>query len=101
MIAKLVCTKCHIVALCLLLALLLSGCGKPAPESAKDASPAKPVAQANPGVATVEMDAAQAAERILNAAHRSGAVILRGPCGAPGAGDPYPMHPPIALEPMD
>jgi hypothetical protein len=122
MIAKLVSTKCHIVALCLLLALLLSGCGKPAPESAKDTSPAKPAAQANPGVATVEMDAATAVVRILNAAHRSGAVILRGPCeagsapnssdtnslngaggsnGQSSAGDAYPMHPPVTLEPMD
>jgi len=99
MIAKLISTQCHTVALCLLL-VLMAACGKPAPESAKDA-PAKPAAQANPGVATTEMDAASAAVRILNAAHRNGAVILSGQCEAQGAGDPYPMHPPVTLEPMD
>jgi hypothetical protein len=64
------------------------------------------------------MDAATAAVRILNAAHKNGAVILSGQCAAErpttssGAissngqsqsseGDPYPMHPPITLEPLD
>jgi hypothetical protein len=117
--AKLFFRRAHIASACLVLTLLICGCGKPAPESAKDTSPAKPAAQANPGVATTEMDAATAAVRILNAAHRSGAVILRGPC-APGSSggmsgpggqssasgpgnmaDPYPMHPPVTLEPMD
>jgi hypothetical protein len=101
MISKTVFANHRMVAACLLLALLLCGCGKPASESAKDASPAKPAAQPSPSVATEEMDAAQAAVRILNAAHRSGAVILRAQCGADSAGGPYPMHPPVTLEPMD
>jgi hypothetical protein len=98
--AKLIFQKAHLASAYLLLALLICACGKPAPEAPKNASPAKPAAQADPSVVTTEMDAASAVVRILNAAHRSGSVILRGPC-APGEGDPYPMHPPVTLEPMD
>ena len=59
------------------------------------------------------MDLATAAVRILNAAHRNGAVIVRGECGlnglpaddvpngASGIADPYPLHAPVTLEPMD
>ncbi|HZI55435.1 MAG TPA: hypothetical protein VFF39_01605 [Verrucomicrobiae bacterium] len=91
--------KAHLASACLLLALLMAACGKPAPEAPKNATPAKPAA-ADPSVAATEMDAASAVVRILNAAHRSGSVILRGPC-APSEGDPYPMRPPVTLEPMD
>jgi hypothetical protein len=47
------------------------------------------------------MDAGSAAVRILHAAHRSGGVILRGECTPTGISDPYPLQPPVNLEPMN
>jgi hypothetical protein len=101
--ANLTFSKTHGVRACVVLALLASGCGKPAPEATKDAS-AKPVAQSSPRPVTVEMaetDVASVAVRILNTAHRNGAVILHGECGESGTSDPYPLHPPVKLEPMN
>jgi hypothetical protein len=89
---------------CLALAIFISGCGKPVPDTVQDASAAKPVAQtspAKPAVETAETDAAQAAVRILHAAHRNGAVILSSACGPSGTSDPYPLRPPVKLEPMN
>ena len=116
---------------CMVLAFLVCGCGKPAPETAK---PAAQSGQSNQNAQTVEMadmELATAAVRILNAAHRNGAVILRGQCGlsgqvgltassgqsgqgvrsgmdassvrsgAGGIVDPYSLHAPVTLEPMD
>jgi hypothetical protein len=81
----------------------ISGCSKPVPDAGKDVSQAKPVAQSSPAKPAVEMtdtDAAQAVVRILHAAHRNGAVLLSSACGPSGTGDPYPLRPPVKLEPM-
>jgi hypothetical protein len=100
----------RVVPACLVLALLLWGCGKSAPDSRKNASPAKPVAQASPSdqsTSAIAMDLGVAAVRILNAAHRNGAVILKGECGASISGgasgitDQFSLHAPVTLEPMD
>ena len=109
---KLTFSKAHVTRAFLLLAFFICGCGKPAPEPAKDVSPQKSAAQgsqngqSSPAVEATEMDLATAVVRILNAAHRSGAVIVRGECGASGSGmsgmgDPYPLHAPVTLEPME
>ena len=101
--AKLTFSKAHISRACLVLALILSGCGKPAPEPSKDTSQAKPAAQSNPSsqnANAADMDVAAAAVRILSAAHRHGAVIVRGECQS-GMADQYPLHAPVTLEPMD
>jgi hypothetical protein len=85
------------------LAIFIFGCGKPVPDAAQDVSGAKPMAQsdpAKPAVETAETDAAQAAVHILHAAHRNGAVLLNSACGPSGMGDPYPLRPPVKLEPM-
>ena len=84
----------------LLVAVLISGCGKPAPQPAKDASPAK-TAQSNPTPELAEMDVSVAAVRILNAAHRNGGVILRGECGPRDITEQHPMKAPVTLEPLD
>ncbi|HEY5030406.1 MAG TPA: hypothetical protein VIK39_18515, partial [Candidatus Angelobacter sp.] len=87
---------------CILLAVLLSGCGKPAPESTKEASPAKPAAaQTSPTPEVADMDVSLAAVRILNAAHRNGGVILHGECGPAGIIEQHPMKAPVTLEPLD
>jgi hypothetical protein len=86
---------------CLLLATLLAGCGKPAPEPAKDTPPAKPAVQSSPTPALGNMDVSDAAVRILNAAHRNGGVILRGECGPNGIRAQHPMKAPVTLEPLD
>jgi hypothetical protein len=86
------------------LAIFISGCGKPVPDAAQGASAAKPMAQstpAKPAVETAQTDAATAAVRILNTAHRNGAVIVSGMCGPSGMSDKYPLHPPVKLEPMN
>jgi hypothetical protein len=103
-------SKNRVVPAFLVLALLLCGCGKSAPDATKDASPAKPVAQASPSdqsTSAVAMDLSVAAVRILNAAHRNGAVVLKGECGASISGgangirDQFSLHAPVTLEPMD
>lgn len=91
------------ISACLALAVFVCGCGKPAPETPNATSPAKPAAQGSPsGQSTevAEMDVAAAAVRILKAAHRHGAVIVRGECQG-GMADQYPLHAPVTLEPMD
>lgn len=101
------------------LALLICGCSKPIPDTAKDSS-VKPTPQAaaspnsaspgapnsNSGVNSapaqaIQADVAAAGVQILNKAHRSGAVILHGECGPTGIGALYPLHTPVKLEPMD
>ncbi len=97
-------SKTYIVRACMALALLLCGCSKPVPDATKDASEAKPVAQSSPSKPSVEVaetDAASAAVKILHTAHRNGSVILQGECGPSGISDPYPLHRPVTLEPMD
>lgn len=97
-------SKTHIVRACLVMVLLICGCSKPAPEMAKDASPAKAVPQGSPSkprVETAETDVASAAASILNTAHRNGSVILLGECGPSRMNDPYALHPPVKLEPMN
>jgi hypothetical protein len=102
--ANLTFSKTYVVCACLVLALLICGCSKPAPEATKDASPAKAVTQSSPSkpsVETAETDVASAAVKILNTAHRNGSVILLGECGPGGMNDPYALHPPVKLEPMN
>ncbi|HWF04394.1 MAG TPA: hypothetical protein VHA06_11935 [Candidatus Angelobacter sp.] len=87
--------------------LLISGCSKPAPDAAQQPAPgtaaksATPTASPTPSVEVTETDAATAVVRILNTAHRNGGVILRGECAPTGISDPYPLHPPVKLEPMN
>ena len=66
---------------CLLVAI---GCRNSAPEPAKDASPGKSATPASPAVSAGDMEAGAAMLRILNAAHRSGGIMLRGECGVLG-----------------
>jgi hypothetical protein len=96
--------KSYLACICVALAIFISGCGKPVPDAAQDASAAKPMAQstpAKPAVETAATDAATAAVHILKTAHRNGAVIVSGECGASGMSDKYPMQPPVKLEPMN
>jgi len=93
--------KNHIAPCCLLLAVLVSGCGKPTPQPAKDVSPVKTATQSSPTPELVDMDASVAAVRILNAAHRNGGVILQSECGPRGLTEQHPMKAPVTLEPMD
>lgn len=95
--------KRYAALVCLLVGI---GCGKPASEPAKDASPAKPssekpVAQASPSASADDMEAGAAMLRILNAAHRSGGIMLRGECGVLGVTESYRMKTPVTLEPLD
>src|SRR5947209_1145683 len=90
------------IALCsILLAVVLSGCGKTAPQPSQSASPAKPAAQSSPMPSSTDMDVSAAAVRILNTAHRNGGIILRGECGPRGITESHPMPAPVTLEPMD
>ncbi len=86
---------------CLLLVVLLSGCGKQSPAPQKDASPAKSATPANPAASTGDMEAGAAMLRILNTAHRSGGIMLRGECGVLGVTESYRMQAPITFEPLD
>jgi hypothetical protein len=92
--------KNRIVFCCVLLAILLFGCSKPASPPGQ-ASPATPAAQTTPTSATTDMDVSQAAVKILNAAHRNGGIILRGECGPLGITEQHPMKAPVTLEPID
>jgi hypothetical protein len=91
-------SKRYVVLVCLLLGI---GCRKPAPEPAKDASPAKPAAQPSPASSSGDMEAGAAMLRILNAAHRSGGIMLRGECGVLGVTESYRMKTPVIFEPLD
>ena len=92
------------VLVCLLIGI---GCGKPSPEPAKDASPAKspsekPAAQNSPAAPSGDdMEAGAAMLRILNAAHRNGGIMLRGECGVLGVTESYRMKTPVIFEPLD
>ena len=93
--------KNRIAPCCVLLAVLLSGCGKPAPQTGPEASPAKPAAQASPTPSAGDMEAGAAMLRILNAAHRNGGIMLRGECGVLGVTESYRMKTPVTFEPLD
>ncbi|HSK42602.1 MAG TPA: hypothetical protein VLA83_01805 [Candidatus Binatia bacterium] len=86
---------------CILLAVVISGCGKTTPQPGPEASPAKPAAQASPTPSANDMEAGAAMLRILNAAHRSGGIMLRGECGVLGVTESYRMKTPVTLEPLD
>jgi hypothetical protein len=99
----LILNKRYVVLVCLLVSI---GCGKPATEPAKDASPAKSspdksVAQASPTPPGGDMEAGAAMLRILNAAHRNGGIMLRGECGVLGVTESYRMQTPVVFEPLD
>jgi hypothetical protein len=93
--------KNRIASCSLLLAVLLSSCGKPPPQAATDASPAKSAAQSNPTPDLADIDVSVAAIRILNAAHSNGGVILNGECGPRGITEQHLMKAPVTLEPLD
>jgi hypothetical protein len=90
--------KRYIVLVCLLAGI---GCGKPSPAPQKDALPAKPATQASPTPSGADMEAGAAMLRILNAAHRSGGIMLRGECGVLGVTESYRMKTPVTFEPLD
>jgi hypothetical protein len=99
----LILNKRYVVLVCLLVAI---GCGKPVPGPAKEASPAKAssdksVAQASPTPSAGDMEAGAAMLRILNTAHRSGGIMLRGECGVLGVTESYRMQTPVIFEPLD
>jgi hypothetical protein len=85
----------------LLPALFVAGCGKAAPETAKETSPAPASAQSTPNPAVGDMEVGPAVVRILIAAHRNGGIILQGECGPFSITDSYRMKLPVTLEPMD
>lgn len=86
---------------CVLLAIMLSGCGKSAPQAGPEASPAKPAAQASPTPSADDMEAGAAMLHILNVAHRNGGIMLRGECGVLGVTESYRMKTPVTFEPLD
>ena len=99
-------SKSRIAFACLMLVLLATGCGKPASEPAKDALPAKASSEkstmpASPAPSVGDMEAGAAMLRILNAAHRSGGIMLRGECGVLGVTESYRMKTPVVFEPLD
>ena len=92
-----------IVLVCLLVGI---GCGKQATEPQKDSpssksSSAKLSAQPTPAPSGDDMEAGAAMLRILNAAHRSGGIMLRGECGVLGVTESYRMKTPVTFEPLD
>jgi hypothetical protein len=93
--------KKRIAPYCALLAVLLSGCGKPSPTPQKDASSAKSATPASPAASIGDMEAGAAMLRILNTAHRSGGIMLRGECGILGVTESYRMQTPATFEPLD
>jgi len=86
---------------CLLLAVFLLGCSKPSPAHQKDVSPGKSATPASPAASTSDMEAGAAMVRILNTAHRSGGIMLRGECGVLGVTESYRMQTPVTFEPLD
>src|SRR6476661_8796945 len=93
--------KNRIAPCCVLLAIVLSGCGKPAPQTSSESSPAKPAAQASPTPSGDDVEAGAAMLRILNVAHRNGGIMLRGECGLLGVTESYRMKTPVTFEPLD
>jgi hypothetical protein len=105
MISKTTWWKKCAAAACLLLIALLGGCGKPSPEAPRQqASPAvgqpaqpaptQPQAGADEGLSGV-------AVRILNAAHRSGGIVLEGGCTARGLDEKYTAQLPAHAEALE
>src|SRR5258708_29280397 len=90
--------KNRIASCCLLLAVLISACGKPAPDSPQGGSPAKPASQSSPTPELADMDVSVAAVRILNTAHRNGGVNPRGEGGPRGLQGPHTMTAQVTLE---
>ena len=93
--------KNRFASCCVLLAIMLSGCGKPAPQPSPEASPAKTAAQASPTPSADDMEAGAAMLHILNVAHRSGGIMLRGECGVLGVTESYRLKAPVTFEPLD
>ncbi|HEX7287545.1 MAG TPA: hypothetical protein VF532_15260 [Candidatus Angelobacter sp.] len=84
---------------------LAAGCNKPpsgAPAQAQQAAPFT-APQPQPAAAeTKEIELAEAVVRILEAAHRSGAVIYRGSCAAERRiADRYLVREPLKTQPMN
>jgi hypothetical protein len=90
--------KGYVFLVCLLVGI---GCRKPTTEPPQDAARAKPAAQASPAPSVGDMEAGAAMLRILNAAHRSGGIMLRGECGMLGVTESYRMKTPVIFEPLD
>jgi hypothetical protein len=90
--------KQYVSVVCLLVGI---GCSKPATEPQKDTSPAKPAVQASPAPSADDMEAGAAMLRILNVAHRSGGIMLRGECGLLGVTESYRMKMPVTFEPLE
>ena len=86
---------------CLLLAVVFSSCSKTATQPSQNASLAKPAAQASPTPSANDIEAGAALLRMLNTAHRSGGIMLRGECGVLGVTESYRMKMPVTFEPLD
>jgi hypothetical protein len=84
---------------------MAAGCSKPpASASSQAQQPAPFIApQMQPAtVETKEIELSDAVVRILETAHRSGAVIYRGNCAAERRiADAYPLREPLKLQPMN
>lgn len=83
---------------------IFSGCNKPPASPGPQAQQPAPFSAPQPQAAAAEskeIELAQALARILESAHRSGALIYRGNCIAERRiGDRYPLREPVKLEPM-
>lgn len=87
-----------------MLAVMAVACKQPSelPSQPQQPQTSAPAAQSTPAPAQANMDVASAAVKILNAAHRSGGVILHADCTPGGMPESfYVMHPPVKLEPAD
>jgi hypothetical protein len=89
--------KNNVSSYCFLFALMLSGCGKPAPQPNPESSPA----QASPTPSADDLEAGAAMLHILNVAHRNGGIMLRGECGLLGVTESYRMQMPVTSGPLD
>jgi hypothetical protein len=83
---------------------LFPGCNKPPANAGPQAQQPAPFSTPQPQAAareTKEIELALALARILESAHRSGALIYRGNCIAERRiGDRYPLREPVKVEPM-
>jgi hypothetical protein len=81
------------------------GCSKPpasVPSQAQQQAPFTTPQPQSAAAETKEIELAEAVVRILEAAHRSGAVIYRGSCAAERRiADRYPVREPLKLQPMN
>lgn len=80
---------------------MAAGCSKPQPPAQQAQQPA-PFTTPQPVAAeSKEVELAEAVVRILETAHRSGALIYRGSCaGERRITDGYPLREPLRLQPM-